>query len=104
MEYHPGDAFDLFCPNRAVEVEEMLRRLGLWEKRSHQVCISLKTDTKKRGTTLIDINSFDYCIQTTSRVTKNTIIIIVTNLLMSCHAAPYFPWGYNYLMFLLSSN
>lgn len=49
VEYHPGDAFDLFCPNRAVEVEEMLRRLGLWEKRSHQVCISLKTDTKKRG-------------------------------------------------------
>ncbi|XP_072306795.1 methionine synthase reductase isoform X2 [Eucyclogobius newberryi] len=49
VDYHPGDAFDVFCPNRAGDVEEMLRRLGLWHKRNHHVCVSLIKNTKKRG-------------------------------------------------------
>ncbi|KAJ0022977.1 hypothetical protein NQD34_015111 [Periophthalmus magnuspinnatus] len=49
VNYHPGDAFDVFCPNRAGEVEEMLRRLDLWDKRNHHASISLLKDTKKKG-------------------------------------------------------
>ncbi|CAL9697926.1 unnamed protein product [Knipowitschia caucasica] len=49
VDYHPGDAFDVFCPNRADEVEQILHLLGLWEKRNHHVSISLLKDTKKRG-------------------------------------------------------
>lgn len=49
VDYYPGDAFDVFCPNRANEVDEMLHRLGLWDKSNHHVCISLKKDTKKKG-------------------------------------------------------
>lgn len=49
MTYQPGDSFDVFCPNRASEVEDMLTRLALNDKRNHQVHISLRTDTKKKG-------------------------------------------------------
>ncbi|XP_035474971.1 methionine synthase reductase [Scophthalmus maximus] len=49
MAYEPGDSFDVFCPNRATEVEEMLHRLGLHDQRNHQVHISLKKDHKKKG-------------------------------------------------------
>lgn len=49
MAYQPGDSFDVFCPNRATEVEHMLHRLGLQDQRNHQVHISLKKDTKKKG-------------------------------------------------------
>lgn len=49
VDYHPGDAFNVFCPNREAEVEEMLQRLGLWDKRNYHVCISLLNDTKKKG-------------------------------------------------------
>lgn len=50
LDYHPGDAFNVFCPNRVAEVEEMLHRLRLWDKRNHHVCISVLKDTKKKGT------------------------------------------------------
>ncbi|KAK7879385.1 hypothetical protein WMY93_030721 [Mugilogobius chulae] len=49
VDYHPGDAFDVFCPNRSCEVEAMLRRLGLWDQRNHHVCISVLKGTKKKG-------------------------------------------------------
>lgn len=49
MTYQPGDSFDVFCPNRATEVEDMLHRLGLHDKRNHRVNISLRKDTKKKG-------------------------------------------------------
>ncbi|KAI3355212.1 hypothetical protein L3Q82_018075 [Scortum barcoo] len=49
MTYQPGDSFDVFCPNSAVEVEGMLHRLGLHEQRNHRVHISLRKDTKKKG-------------------------------------------------------
>lgn len=49
MDYQPGDAFNVFCPNRAAEVEDMLHRLNLWDKRNHHICISLLKDTKKKG-------------------------------------------------------
>uniref|UniRef100_A0A665VEV4 Methionine synthase reductase n=1 Tax=Echeneis naucrates TaxID=173247 RepID=A0A665VEV4_ECHNA len=49
MTYLPGDSFDVFCPNRATEVEDMLCRLGLQDKKHHQVHVSLNKDTKKKG-------------------------------------------------------
>ncbi|XP_037311558.2 methionine synthase reductase [Pungitius pungitius] len=49
VTYHPGDSFDVFCPNRAAEVEEALHRLGLSDQRNHRVHISLRKDTKKKG-------------------------------------------------------
>lgn len=49
LTYQPGDSFDVFCPNRANEVEEMLHRLGLQHQRNHRVHISLRKDTKKKG-------------------------------------------------------
>uniref|UniRef100_A0A8C6WUQ2 Methionine synthase reductase n=1 Tax=Neogobius melanostomus TaxID=47308 RepID=A0A8C6WUQ2_9GOBI len=56
IDYHPGDAFNVFCPNSAVEVEKLLHRLGLWDKRNHQVCILLLKDTKKKVPTHIPNN------------------------------------------------
>uniref|UniRef100_A0A3Q0QXE1 Methionine synthase reductase n=1 Tax=Amphilophus citrinellus TaxID=61819 RepID=A0A3Q0QXE1_AMPCI len=49
MAYQPGDSFDVFCPNRAAEVDHLLHRLGLQNQRNHHVTISLKKDTKKKG-------------------------------------------------------
>ncbi|XP_033988507.1 methionine synthase reductase isoform X1 [Trematomus bernacchii] len=49
LTYQPGDSFDVFCPNKDSEVEEMLHRLGLYEQRNHSVHISLLKDTKKKG-------------------------------------------------------
>uniref|UniRef100_G3NDT4 Methionine synthase reductase n=1 Tax=Gasterosteus aculeatus aculeatus TaxID=481459 RepID=G3NDT4_GASAC len=49
VTYHPGDSFDVFCPNRAAEVEEALHRLGLSDQRNHRVHVSLLKDTKKKG-------------------------------------------------------
>jgi len=56
--YHPGDSFDVFCPNEATEVEDVLHRLGLQDQRNHQVHISLLKDTKKKGKMclLVDLN------------------------------------------------
>ncbi|XP_068565916.1 methionine synthase reductase isoform X1 [Cebidichthys violaceus] len=47
--YHPGDSFDVFCPNKASEVEDGLHRLGLHDQRNHRVHMSLRKDTKKKG-------------------------------------------------------
>lgn len=49
MTYEPGDSFDVFCPNRPTEVEDMLHRLGLYHQRNHTVHICLRKDTKKKG-------------------------------------------------------
>ncbi|XP_035981710.1 methionine synthase reductase isoform X2 [Fundulus heteroclitus] len=49
LTYQPGDAFDVFCPNRAEEVDQLLHRLGLQDQRNHRVQITLREDTKKKG-------------------------------------------------------
>ncbi len=49
MSCQPGDSFDVLCPNRSLEVEDMLHRLGLHDQRHHIVNISVCKDTKKRG-------------------------------------------------------
>ncbi|KAK3541616.1 hypothetical protein QTP86_033064 [Hemibagrus guttatus] len=49
ISYEPGDAFDLLCPNRDKEVEDLLHRLGLHDKKSHSVHLQLLKNTKKKG-------------------------------------------------------
>ncbi|GAA6099047.1 methionine synthase reductase [Tachysurus ichikawai] len=49
ISYQPGDAFDLLCPNRDKEVEQLLHRLGLHDKRNHSVQLQLLKNTKKKG-------------------------------------------------------
>ncbi|XP_060755980.1 methionine synthase reductase [Neoarius graeffei] len=49
ITYQPGDAFDLLCPNRDTEVEDLLHRLGLYDKKNHSVHLQLHKDTKKKG-------------------------------------------------------
>ncbi|CAL8292869.1 unnamed protein product [Lota lota] len=52
MTYMPGDSFDVLCPNRASEVDTVLHRLGLQDKRHHCVQLAVRRDTKKRGAQL----------------------------------------------------
>uniref|UniRef100_A0A0K8RT07 Methionine synthase reductase n=1 Tax=Crotalus horridus TaxID=35024 RepID=A0A0K8RT07_CROHD len=52
FNYQPGDAFNITCPNNALEVEELLDILGLLGKKDHFVCLKVKEGTKKRGATL----------------------------------------------------
>ncbi|TSL10165.1 Methionine synthase reductase [Bagarius yarrelli] len=49
ISYQPGDAFDLLCPNRDTEVEYLLHRLGLHDKKNHAVQLQLIKNTKKKG-------------------------------------------------------
>ncbi|XP_038144975.1 methionine synthase reductase isoform X2 [Cyprinodon tularosa] len=49
MNYQPGDSLDIFCPNRAEEVDQLLHRLGLQSQQNHRVQITLREDTKKKG-------------------------------------------------------
>ncbi|XP_026793740.3 methionine synthase reductase [Pangasianodon hypophthalmus] len=49
ISYEPGDAFDLLCPNRDTEVEDLLHRLGLYDKKNHFVHLQLLKNTKKKG-------------------------------------------------------
>ncbi|ELW70164.1 Methionine synthase reductase [Tupaia chinensis] len=49
FSYQPGDAFNVICPNSDSEVESLLQRLQLAEKRKHCVLVTVKADTKKRG-------------------------------------------------------
>lgn len=62
MTYHPGDSYDVLCPNRTAEVEDMLHRLGLHDQRNHKVHISLRKDTKKKGKVCLsnDINMYSW--------------------------------------------
>nr|XP_057915860.1 methionine synthase reductase isoform X2 [Doryrhamphus excisus]XP_057915861.1 methionine synthase reductase isoform X2 [Doryrhamphus excisus]XP_057915862.1 methionine synthase reductase isoform X2 [Doryrhamphus excisus] len=49
LTYQPGDSFDVFCPNRASEVEHMLRRLDLEDQKNYHVNVSVLENTKKKG-------------------------------------------------------
>uniref|UniRef100_A0A671NKF7 Methionine synthase reductase n=1 Tax=Sinocyclocheilus anshuiensis TaxID=1608454 RepID=A0A671NKF7_9TELE len=48
LAYQPGDAFDILCPNRASEVEELLLRLDLQTQKNCAVQVNLlKNSTAK---------------------------------------------------------
>uniref|UniRef100_A0A8C2CIR5 Methionine synthase reductase n=1 Tax=Cyprinus carpio TaxID=7962 RepID=A0A8C2CIR5_CYPCA len=48
LAYQPGDAFDILCPNRASEVEELLLRLDLQMRKNCAVQVNLlKNSTAK---------------------------------------------------------
>lgn len=52
FSHQPGDAFNVICPNSDSEVENLLQRLQLADKRAHHVILKVKTDTKKKGAAL----------------------------------------------------
>ncbi|XP_072461501.1 methionine synthase reductase [Notamacropus eugenii] len=49
FSYQPGDSFNIICPNDASEVQELLQRLQLSEKREHSVLLKIKENNKKKG-------------------------------------------------------
>ncbi|XP_069769706.1 methionine synthase reductase isoform X2 [Narcine bancroftii] len=49
MTYEPGDAFSIVCPNSGNEVEYLIERLGLGDKRDHVVDLHIQPNTKKKG-------------------------------------------------------
>lgn len=49
FSHQPGDSFNVICPNSDAEVETLLQRLQLADKRAHRVILKIKTDTKKKG-------------------------------------------------------
>lgn len=49
MVYQPGDSFDVLCPNRPSEVEELLLRLGLQTQKNYAVQLHLLKNTSKKG-------------------------------------------------------
>ncbi|XP_036063258.1 methionine synthase reductase [Onychomys torridus] len=49
FSHQPGDSFNVICPNSDAEVETLLQRLQLADKRAHRVILKIKADTKKKG-------------------------------------------------------
>ncbi|XP_056594853.1 methionine synthase reductase [Triplophysa dalaica] len=49
MVYQPGDSFEVLCPNRANEVEELLLRLGLQMQENNAVQLHLLKNTSKKA-------------------------------------------------------
>ncbi|XP_061043630.1 methionine synthase reductase [Eubalaena glacialis] len=52
FSYQPGDAFNVICPNSDSEVQHLLQRLQLTDRREHCVILNIKADTKKKGAAL----------------------------------------------------
>lgn len=52
FSYQPGDAFSVICPNSDSEVQNLLHRLQLTDKREYRVLLKIKADTKKKGAAL----------------------------------------------------
>ncbi len=58
IAYQPGDAFDILCPNRASEVEELLIRLDLQTQKNCAVQVHLLKNSSKKGiAAVVDIIS-----------------------------------------------
>ncbi|XP_075068857.1 methionine synthase reductase [Mixophyes fleayi] len=49
IDYQPGDSFYIICPNPPDEVTVLINKLGLSDKKFCQVCLAVKSNTKKRG-------------------------------------------------------
>ncbi|XP_026056801.1 methionine synthase reductase isoform X2 [Carassius auratus] len=49
LAYQPGDAFDILCPNRASEVEELLLRLDLHTRKNCAVQVNLLKNSSKKA-------------------------------------------------------
>ncbi|GAB5567381.1 methionine synthase reductase isoform X1 [Prionailurus iriomotensis] len=52
FSYQPGDAFNVICPNSDSEVQHLLQRLRLTDRREHCVVLKIKGDTKKKAAML----------------------------------------------------
>lgn len=54
IDFQPGDSFGIICPNPAGEVTELLTKLGLSDKKDCPVCLTVKSETKKKGAVIPD--------------------------------------------------
>lgn len=54
VAYQPGDSFDILCPNRASEIEELLIRLDLQMQKNCAVQVNLLKNSSKKGTVAFD--------------------------------------------------
>ncbi|XP_051871377.1 methionine synthase reductase isoform X2 [Pristis pectinata] len=54
ITYQPGDAFSVICPNSESEVEYLIQRLGLGDKRDHIADLSIRPNSKRKGARLPD--------------------------------------------------
>ncbi|XP_068094339.1 methionine synthase reductase [Hyperolius riggenbachi] len=54
VDLEPGDSFCVICPNPPNEVTELLNKVQLCERRSCQICLEVKADTRKRGASIPD--------------------------------------------------
>uniref|UniRef100_H0WHQ5 Methionine synthase reductase n=1 Tax=Otolemur garnettii TaxID=30611 RepID=H0WHQ5_OTOGA len=52
FSYQPGDAFNVICPNSDSEVQSLLHRLQLADRRESRVLLRMKADTRKKGAVL----------------------------------------------------
>lgn len=77
MTCQPGDSFDVYWPNRATEVEDLLHRLRLQDHRNHRVVVSLLRDTKKRGKAQLDCS---YATNVAMKIPFNTLSCLSRSL------------------------
>ncbi|XP_072030751.1 methionine synthase reductase-like [Amphiura filiformis] len=54
IDYQPGDAFSIICPNPSTEVDLLIQRLGLIEQADNVFSLQLIANTKKRRATIPD--------------------------------------------------
>ncbi|XP_069814389.1 methionine synthase reductase [Dendropsophus ebraccatus] len=54
INFQPGDSFGIVCPNPNDEVRDLINKLGLSDKKDCQVCLTIKSETNKRGAVIPD--------------------------------------------------
>ncbi|XP_063778834.1 methionine synthase reductase [Pseudophryne corroboree] len=54
IDYQPGDSFYIICPNPPDEVTDLTNKLGLSDKKYCQICLAVKSNTKKKGASVPD--------------------------------------------------
>lgn len=71
LQYEPGHAVDCLCPNDENEVEQLLKRLNLEDKKDKIFCLESNNPSKKLGQTYVKLSQqnkltlkafFKYCV------------------------------------------
>ncbi|XP_069586515.1 methionine synthase reductase isoform X2 [Ranitomeya imitator] len=54
IEFQPGDSFGIVCPNPTGEVTDLIKKLGLSDKKDCQLGLTVRSGTKQRGAFITD--------------------------------------------------
>ncbi|XP_073420671.1 methionine synthase reductase isoform X2 [Dendrobates tinctorius] len=54
IEFQPGDTFGIVCPNPTGEVTDLIKKLGLSDKKDCQVGLNVRSGTKQKGAFITD--------------------------------------------------